>query len=136
MKIVHEKLKGLESKWNLTWDFLGHKKYVDPEMCSQRDWNQTLITKVNQISAQMHMSTSLDPGNTIVTGPKCAVLIESCEYFNSNLRNIGRFSFIVDDEIDENVIYVYGLNKIDECPKEKLNNLIGKIEIKNYEQTT
>lgn len=55
MKIVHEKLKGLESKWNLTWDFLGHKKYVDPEMCSQRDWKQTLITKVIQISAQMHV---------------------------------------------------------------------------------
>jgi len=134
MKLVHEKLRGLEPKWNLTWDFLGHGGRVMDFEWRQSDWNQTLVTQINQISAQMHMSTLLDPGNTVVTNPKCAALIENFEYFDHENNKIGKqFDFIIDDEIEDNAVYVYGLGKIEECPEDKLSYLIGKIEIKNYE---
>lgn len=135
MKLVHKRLDGLEPKWNTSWDYLGYKKYIDKDIAiSQRDWIQTLIRRISEISAQMHMSTLLDPANTVITSPGCAALIESFEYFDHENNKIGeRFDFIVDNELKEDAVYVYGLSKIDECPEDKLNYLIGKIEIKNYE---
>ena len=38
----------------LTWDYLGWEKFNQPidSVYRQRDWNQTLITYVNQLNAQ------------------------------------------------------------------------------------
>ena len=44
--------------WQLRWDWNGWRKAsLAANAYTQKDWNQTLITKVNQISAQIHKST-------------------------------------------------------------------------------
>jgi len=134
MKVVHNKFNGLKPRWVVSWDSCGYINYTQNNDWSKDEWYQTLITRINELSAQMHMSTLLDPANTVVTNPKCASLIENFEYFDHENRKIGkRFDFIIDDEIKEDAVYVYGLSKIDECPDDKLDYLMGKIEIKNYE---
>ena len=49
----------MEAKWKLEWDYLWWKnKYpeISGSLLTQNDWNQTLVTRINQISAQIHMA--------------------------------------------------------------------------------
>lgn len=130
---INDKLVGLEPKWKLTWDYLGWKKHTNYDTpITQNDWNQTLVTKINEISAQIHMSTLIGPADIVVSNSDCAELIKQFEYFNPETNMIGtRFQFIVDDNIKENVVYVYCTKDINNCPEEKLSHLIGKIELEH-----
>lgn len=49
---------------------------------TQKDWNQELITKVNQISAQIHKSTLRGGANFIVVSAEISALLNNLEYFH------------------------------------------------------
>ena len=55
-EILRDLRKG--AAWNLRWDYNGWKRVSNGSVnYNQKDWNQTLITAINQISAQIHKST-------------------------------------------------------------------------------
>ena len=70
--------------WNLRWDYNGWKR-VTPNGTNpytQKDWNQTLITTINQLSAQIHKSTLRGGANWIVVSSEISAIFDDLEYFH------------------------------------------------------
>jgi len=69
--------------WQLRWDWNGWRKAsMAANAYTQKDWNQTLITKVNQISAQIHKSTLRGGANFIVVSSEISAVFDDLEYFH------------------------------------------------------
>lgn len=69
--------------WQLRWDYNGWRKASSAASpYTQKDWNQTLITKVNQISAQIHKSTLRGGANFIVVSSEISAVMDDLEYFH------------------------------------------------------
>ena len=74
--------------WQLRWDYNGWRKsssYANPY--TQKDWNQTLITKVNQLSAQIHKSTLRGGANFIIVSSEISAVMDDLEYFHVSDAN-------------------------------------------------
>jgi hypothetical protein len=69
--------------WNLRWDYNGWKRLGSNAVpYTQKDWNQTLITAINQISAQIHKSTLRGGANWIVVSSEISAIFDDLEYFH------------------------------------------------------
>jgi hypothetical protein len=71
--------------WNLRWDYNGWKRLGNgngSNPYTQKDWNQTLITAINQISAQIHKSTLRGGANWIVVSSEVSAIFDDLEYFH------------------------------------------------------
>ena len=67
----------------LRWDYNGWRKSSNVATAyTQKDWNQTLITKVNQISAQIHKSTLRGGANFVVVSSEISAIFDDLEYFH------------------------------------------------------
>jgi hypothetical protein len=84
-EIDREILKDLRkaAAWQLRWDWTGWRKASSAASpYTQKDWNQTLITKVNQASAQIHKSTLRGGANFIVVSSEISAIFDDLEYFH------------------------------------------------------
>jgi len=80
-EILRDLRKG--AAWNLRWDYNGWKRLGNQAVpYTQKDWNQTLITAVNQISAQIHKSTLRGGANWIVVSSEISAIFDDLEYFH------------------------------------------------------
>jgi hypothetical protein len=71
------------ASWNLRWDYNGWKRFNSGTTpYTQKDWNQTLITAINQISAQIHKSTLRGGANWIVVSSEVSAIFDDLEYFH------------------------------------------------------
>lgn len=68
--------------WTLRWDYNGLRKQTNSYYGTQKDWNQTLITKVNQISAQIHKATLRGGASWVVVSPEVSAVFDDLEYFH------------------------------------------------------
>ena len=70
--------------WSLRWDYNGWKRTAGGgfNAYTQKEWNQTLITKVNQVSAQIHKSTLRGGANFIVVSSEVSAIFDDLEYFH------------------------------------------------------
>ena len=68
--------------WTLRWDWNGWRKFSSPYYGTQKDWNQTLIMKVNQISAQIHKAVLRGGASWIVVSPEISAVLDDLEYFH------------------------------------------------------
>ena len=77
------------SAWQLRWDYNGWKRTASGgfNAYTQKEWNQTLITKVNQISAQIHKSTLRGGANFIVVSSEVSAIFDDLEYFHVSNAN-------------------------------------------------
>ena len=99
--------------WKQRWDYNGWQRMATPStVYTQKDWNQTLITKVNQISAQIQKSTLRGGANWAVISSEISAVFNDLEYFhvtdasaesdqyNMGIEKIGslqgRYNIIVD----------------------------------------
>ena len=74
--------------WQLRWDYNGWRKASSAASpYTQKDWNQTLITRVNQISAQIHKSTLRGGANFIVVSSEISAIMDDLEYFHVSDAN-------------------------------------------------
>jgi hypothetical protein len=74
--------------WQLRWDYNGWRKASSAASpYTQKDWNQTLITKVNQISAQIHKSTLRGGANFIIVSSEVSAVFDDLEYFHVSDAN-------------------------------------------------
>ena len=49
---------------------------------TQKDWNQELVTAINQVSAQIHKSTLRGGANFIVVSSEISAVFDNLEYFH------------------------------------------------------
>ena len=71
--------------WQLRWDYNGWKRAAAGggfNAYTQKEWNQTLITKVNQVSAQIHKSTLRGGANFVVVSSEVSAIFDDLEYFH------------------------------------------------------
>jgi len=69
--------------WSKRWDYYGWRKAAQASNAyTQKDWNQTLITIVNQISAQIHKTTLRGGANFIVVSSEISAIFDDLEYFH------------------------------------------------------
>jgi len=82
-EILRDLRKG--AAWNLRWDYNGWKRLgngTGAVSYTQKDWNQTLITAINQLSAQIHKSTLRGGANWIVVSSEVSAIFDDLEYFH------------------------------------------------------
>ena len=69
--------------WQARWDVNGWRRMAAfSTNYTQKDWNQELFTKVNQISAQIHKATLRGGANFIVVSSEISALFDNLEYFH------------------------------------------------------
>ena len=74
--------------WQARWDVNGWRRMAAfSTNYTQKDWNQELITKVNQISAQIHKSTLRGGANWLVVSSEVSALLNNLEYFHVSDAN-------------------------------------------------
>jgi hypothetical protein len=83
-EILRDLRKG--AAWTAKWDYnewrYGGASGTTLQGYTQKDWNQTLITKVNQISAQIHKTTLRGGANWIVVSSEVSAVFDDLEYFH------------------------------------------------------
>ena len=83
-EILRDLRKG--AAWTAKWDYnewkYGGAAGATLQGYTQKDWNQTLITKVNQISAQIHKTTLRGGANWIVISSEISAVFDDLEYFH------------------------------------------------------
>ena len=83
-EILRDLRKG--AAWNLKWDYnewkYGGNGNATLQGYTQKDWNQTLITKINQLSAQIHKTTLRGGANWIVVSSEVSAVFDDLEYFH------------------------------------------------------
>ena len=69
--------------WQGRWDVNGWRRMAAfSTNYTQKDWNQELVTKINQISAQIQKSTLRGGANFIVVSSEISALFNNLEYFH------------------------------------------------------
>ncbi len=87
--------------WQLRWDYNGWRRMNGYSTnYTQKDWNQTLMTKINQISSQIHKSTLRGGASFIVVSAEVSAVLNDLEYFH------------VTDANSEAVQYSMGIEKV------------------------
>ena len=87
--------------WKQRWDYNGWQRMAVPSTnYTQKDWNQTLITKINMISAQIQKSTLRGGADFIVVSAEISAVLNDLEYFH------------VTDASAESLQYNMGIEKI------------------------
>lgn len=87
--------------WTARWDYNGWQRLgTTSTVYTQKDWNQTLMTKVNQISAQVQKATLRGGCNWIIVSSEISAVLNDLEYFH------------VTDASAESDTYNMGIEKI------------------------
>ena len=69
--------------WQARWDVNGWRRMAAfSTNYTQKDWNQELFTKINQISAQINKATLRGGANFIVVSAEISALFDNLEYFH------------------------------------------------------
>ena len=111
-------MKKDDCKWSVDYDI---KTLFYPD---------SLTTKINEVSAMIHRSTLRGGANVLVFHPKMLPRFEKMEYFNNESQTMcGRYTSIIDDSIEENVVYVYNKNVNEEEKKKFKKKLYGYVQV-------
>lgn len=82
-EILRDLRKG--AAWSTSWDYAGYRKLVAAGSAvgiTQKDYNQELITKVNEISSIIMKTTLRGGANFVVVSPEIAAVLNNLEYFH------------------------------------------------------
>ncbi|MBP5724028.1 MAG: hypothetical protein J6X18_10715 [Bacteroidales bacterium] len=87
--------------WQARWDYNGWQRLgTSSTVYTQKDWNQTLMTKINQLSAQIQKATLRGGANIAVVSAEVSAVLNDLEYFH------------VSDASAESLEYNMGIEKI------------------------
>ena len=124
-------LESITPRFEIVWDYHKWKPMVGKQaLYTQEDWNQTLMTTINQTASRIGQINENKTGNKIFVNEVMDILLSSLAYYrkNSDSRSIGdRYEVIIDNTIIGDKIYVTYSNDINI----DVNN-IGLISVKNY----
>ncbi len=95
-----------------TWDYSGYDPH--PAFNYQKDWNQTLVTKINFISAKILQSSKFKGADTLEINPKLLSLFETLYYYDTANKILSeRYNVIVNPDVEGDTIYVYNKTYLD-----------------------
>lgn len=95
-----------DCKWILNWDHKGWKKASSAASpYTQQDWNYTLITRINQCSAQIHQANLRSGADTIFLNREIFNIIENYEFYDDKTKKLSRYNVVIDNSLGD-VIYV------------------------------
>jgi len=128
----------MEPLFKTDWDYLQWQAAVsDSNPYSQKDWNQTLLTKINMASVSIFQKTLCGGADTIKIHPNLLDLVSDLEYFENkdgDYSLASRFKIKLDDTLETNKIIALR-EKENSCDKNLNNNistLNAEITILNY----
>lgn len=120
----------MKTTWNLEWDYKSWEKNYKQSPFIQDEWNQTLTTKINQISAQINMVSHFGGADTIKINSSLLPLFESLTYLtktdNGEMFLSNKYKVIIDNKLNKDRIYVYLSNIPDTVVIEGKNIFIFK----------
>lgn len=70
-----------QAMFEARWDYAGLKNNAN-FFGTQKDWNQTLITRINELSAQIHKATLRGGANWIICSAEAGAIFDDLEYFH------------------------------------------------------
>lgn len=118
------------------WDYLGWTELSPkPKTANfaQDDWNQTIITAINKVSSEIHKNNLRGGASKILAHPNLKPFFETLFYYNENENKFGgRYNVEFDDEVQDNVIFVYCDLEIHEGTNGK-RFLMAPTGVPNYE---
>ena len=78
-EIIRDLVQG--ALFEARWDYAGLKNNAN-FFGTQKDWNQTLITRINELSAQIHKATLRGGANWIICSAEAGAIFDDLEYFH------------------------------------------------------
>jgi len=70
-----------QAPFRARWDYQGLSNNAN-FFGTQKDWNQTLITRINELSAQIHKATLRGGANWVVCSAEAGAIFDDLEYFH------------------------------------------------------
>jgi len=132
----------IEASWRDRWNSDGYKhvpvRYdpstFEPIRYTQRDWNQTLTTKINQLSANIHRTFNNGGADTLILSEEAFSIIKDNDYFNSESMILGgRYNVITNSYLPPYVIIVAKSESFKEgCFNNKLMGVVMVDGIGNH----
>jgi dCMP deaminase len=90
----------------IEWDYKITRNSTD--FTSRRDWNQTLMTKINQCSAIIFKANNRCGANKVRVTPHLFKIVSTLEFFNNETMILaGRYDVIIDYKLPKDEIVVY-----------------------------
>lgn len=78
-EIIRDLVQG--AMFEARWDYAGLRNNAN-FFGTQKDWNQTLVTRVNELSAQIHKATLRGGANWIICSAEAGAIFDDLEYFH------------------------------------------------------
>jgi len=101
--------------WDITWDYNGYERAKDGPYggtFTRKDWNQTIISKINELSAIIHKKTLRGGGNVLECGTNLEYIFNDIKYYDAEEQMVGaRYKVVFKEEL-QSTIRVYN----DEAP--------------------
>jgi hypothetical protein len=96
-----------ETLWNMRWDYLGYKDIKHSSSYTQKDWNKTFITKINQISSSIYKYCYFSANKIIVNKKIFDLLISDLDGIDIDNKIInGKYTIEIDDSLIFNSVIV------------------------------
>lgn len=128
-----------EVDFEFEWDFKGWEEIVTkPNQFNQKDWNATLVTKINQTSANIFQASNRIGANEIHINPKLAPLFFTLEYYHIGAEGgygypsgslSGRYRTFYNEELPEDSIYIFNSDKY-----KATKDVIGLVRVLNFDE--
>jgi hypothetical protein len=94
MEIDRQVLRELKrgAAWKLSWNYYGWKS-TGAQKYTQKEWNQTLITRINQLSAQIHKSTLRGGANFVVVSSEASAIFDDLDAFIPSSHDLEDYTY-------------------------------------------
>lgn len=94
--------------WDIDWDSKGYEALIVSPY-NEGDWNITLITKINQLGAQISRGSVRSVKRVIRANEKVInKFIKTMDFYNNKTNLLsGRYKIVIDDLIANDELYVY-----------------------------
>ena len=89
-QILRELKRG--AAWKLRWNYFGWKS-TGSQKYTQKEWNQTLITRINQVSAQIHKSTLRGGANFLVVSSETSAIFDDLDAFIPSSHDLEDYTY-------------------------------------------
>ena len=86
------------------WDLRGWMGVEEPTPHVQREWNKTLLQKINLISNKIQQSSLRGGADTIIVHPDLEVLFHPDHYDDFRKKLMDKFNVILDPTVDRSRI--------------------------------
>ena len=114
------------------WDLRGWMGVEDPTPHAQREWNKTLLQKINLISNKIQQSSLRGGADTIIVHPDLEVLFHPDHYDDFRKKLMDKFNVILDPTVDRSRIELKPISSCDEEDIVKyIEGLVGFVLIEN-----